>query len=120
MSWYLSQLAIWLLVLVPTFFVVRCLLRRIRRMPCGVPVMVIVLALAAALALLLTPVALPLGAVVLPYSALTVMTVASTAQWGDPYFGLSWQYFPPPGLSMAFTFLLASALIWMVLQRKRR
>lgn len=120
MSWYLSQLAIWLLVLVPTFLATRWLLRRVQRMRCGVPLMLIVLALAATLALLVTPVALPLGAVVLPYSALTVMAVVSGAEWSEPHFGLTWQYAPPPGFAMAFTFLLASALIWLVLQRNRR
>lgn len=120
MSWYLTQLAIWLLVLVPTFFAVRWLLGRIRRMRCGVPLMLTVLAMAAALALLVTPVALPLGAVVLPYSALTLMTAVSSAEWGEPQLALSPEYFQPPGSAMALTFLLASALIWMILQRGRR
>jgi hypothetical protein len=120
MPWLLSQLAIWLLVLIPAFFATRCLLARIRHLRCGVPLMLIVLALAAALALLLTPVALPLGAVVLPYSALTVIGMLANFQWGAPQLGLSWQELAPPRLSLAVCFLMASALLWMILQRDRR
>lgn len=120
MSWYLPQLAAWLVVLAPTLFVVRWLLGRIRHMRCGVPLMLIVLTLAAALALLVTPVVMPLGALILPYSAWVVMLVSTSAKWGEPYLGLSWDVFPPAGFSMALTFLLASALIWMLLQHRRR
>lgn len=120
MPWLLSQLAIWLLVLVPTFFATRWLLRRMRRMRCGTPLMLIVLATAAALALLVTPVALPLGAVVLPYSALTALSVATNFRWGEPQMGLVWQDLAPPGLALAVTFLMASALLWLILTRNRR
>lgn len=120
MPWLLSQLAIWLLVLIPTFFCTRWLLRRIGHMRCGVPLMLIVLATAATLALLVTPVALPLGAVVLPYSALTTIVLASNFRWGEPFFGQMPHELMPPGLSLAVTFLLASALLWLILQRNRR
>ena len=120
MSWYLTQLAIWLVVLVPTFFATRWLLGRLRHMRCGTPLMLIVLALAAVLALLVTPVALPLGALVLPYSAYSAWSIATNLRWDDPSLGLSWSELAPPGLSLAVCFLMASALLWIILDRHRR
>lgn len=120
MLWHLTQLAIWALLLVPTFFATRWSLGKLKRMRCGVPLMLLVLALAAILAILVTPVALPLGAVVLPYSALAAVMVVANFRWGDPHFGVDWSELAPPGASLAVTFLMASALIWLILQRKAR
>lgn len=120
LSWYLPQLAAWLVVLAPTFFVVRWLLGRLQHMPCGVPLMLIVLTMGAALALLVTPWMMPLVGVILPYSACVVMYLATSVSWEQPNLGLTWQDFPPPEFSMAVTFLMASALIWMLLQHRRR
>ncbi|GGD52220.1 hypothetical protein [Pseudoxanthomonas indica] len=120
MLWHLTQLAIWALLLVPTFFATRWCLGKLKRMPCDVPLMVLVLALAAMLAILVTPVALPLGAVVLPYSVLAAVMVVTNFRLGDPYFGVGWSELVPPGASLAATFLMACALIWLILQRKTR
>lgn len=120
MSWFLTQLAAWVVVLVPTLLGTRCVMRRIRRMPCGMPLMVIVLVLAATVTLLVAPVELPMGAAVLPFSAIVGMAYAANFEKGAPLMGDVWQAYAPSGHALALSFLFTSALLWLILRHKPR
>lgn len=120
MFWFLIQLALWLAVLAPTLLGTRFVVRRIRRIRCGMPLMVIVLLLAAVLTLLITPVALPMGTGMLPFPAIVAMAFASNIENGASLLVDVWHAYAPSGSALAITFLLTSAVLWLILHRKRR